>query len=64
MYGHIHTNTIMKNIKTGTLFLCCAALLATATPSEACTGISLKSKDGSIVLARTCEWGGSNLESR
>ena len=38
--------------------------LLPAIPSDACTGISLKSADGSIVLARTCEWGGSNLESR
>lgn len=44
--------------------LCSAVILAGAIPSEACTGISLKAKDGSIVLARTCEWGGSNLESR
>ena len=64
MYGLIHTFEIMKNIKTGTLALCCAAALAAASPSDACTGITLKSKDGSTVLARTCEWGGSNLESR
>ena len=30
----------------------------------ACTGISLVSRDSSIVLARTCEWGGSYLDSR
>ena len=32
--------------------------------ADACTGISLKSKDGAHVYARTCEWGGSDLESR
>lgn len=32
--------------------------------SEACTGITLKIEDGSSVLARTIEWGGSDLNSR
>ncbi len=31
--------------------------------TEACTGITLKAKDGSIVAARTIEWGGSDLRS-
>ena len=30
----------------------------------ACTGITLKSSDGATVLARTIEWGGSDLNSR
>ena len=30
----------------------------------ACTGITLKSQDGNTVLARTIEWGGSDLNSR
>lgn len=33
-------------------------------PTEACTGITLKAEDGSSVVARTIEWGGSYLESR
>ena len=32
--------------------------------SEACTGITLTSKDGSHVVARTIEWGGSKLNSQ
>ena len=32
--------------------LCAAAVLAGTVPSEACTGISLKAKDGSIVLPK------------
>lgn len=32
--------------------------------SDACTGITLKSADGATVLARTIEWGGSDLNSR
>lgn len=31
---------------------------------KACTGITLKSKDGAVVLARTIEWAGSYLDSR
>lgn len=33
-------------------------------PAGACTGITLVSKDGVHVLARTIEWGGSDLNSR
>ena len=54
----------MKHTGIKIMALCAAAVVAGTVPSEACTGISLKAKDGSIVLARTCEWGGSNLESR
>lgn len=32
--------------------------------AEACTGITLKSQDGTFVLARTIEWAGSYLNSR
>lgn len=31
--------------------------------ASACTGITLKAKDGSYVVARTIEWGGSDLNS-
>ena len=31
---------------------------------KACTGITFTAKDGSRVVARTIEWGGSNLNSR
>ena len=40
------------------------ALLAIAGNTYACTGITLKSRDGNTVLARTIEWGGSDLNSR
>lgn len=33
-------------------------------PAGACTGITLRAKDGSCVVARTIEWGGSDLNSR
>ena len=33
-------------------------------PATACTGITLKSKDGTTIVARTIEWGGSNLNSQ
>lgn len=32
--------------------------------AHACTGITLKSKDGAYVVARTIEWGGSDLNSQ
>lgn len=41
-----------------------AAIALAPRPIEACTGITLKPKDGSHVVARTIEWGGSNLNSR
>lgn len=42
-----------------------AGLLAcSALGAEACTGITLKSKDGTVVVARTIEWGSSNLNSQ
>ncbi|MBO8471427.1 MAG: choloylglycine hydrolase family protein [Bacteroidetes bacterium] len=54
----------MKNLKIKAFALAILALMLTGNRAGACTGITLKAKDGSIVLARTCEWGGSNLESR
>ena len=44
--------------------LAVAALLFCAHKAGACTGITLKSQDGSTVVARTIEWGGSDLNSR
>ena len=42
------------------------SLLASAAsmPSQACTGITLRDPSGSPILARTIEWGGSDLNSR
>ena len=51
-------------------FLRTAVLTTAATlglwamnPAEACTGISLRSKDGAKVIGRTMEWGGFYMES-
>ena len=42
-----------------------AAAIATSTqPADACTGITLTAKDQSKVVARTIEWGGTNLNSQ
>ena len=38
--------------------------LFTSQPTNACTGITLKSKDGTTIVARTIEWGGSDLKSQ
>lgn len=35
-----------------------------APPSNACTGITLKAIDGSVVYGRTMEWGSFDLLSR
>lgn len=40
------------------------SLLTVALPVDACTGITLKSKDGHTIPARTIEWGGSDLNSQ
>ena len=45
------------------LLAACGAL-HTAQPAEACTGITLKSKDNATIVARTIEWGGSDLNSQ
>lgn len=41
-----------------------AGLLINPSATEACTGITLKSKDSTTIVARTIEWGGSNLNSQ
>ena len=38
-------------------------MLTNTTTADACTGITLRSADGRTVVARTIEWGGSNLKS-
>lgn len=51
-------------MKYWTLFGCLAlGLWGLGKSVQACTGISLTAKDGSHVVARTIEWGGSNLHS-
>ena len=43
----------------------CLLLGLALTPrAEACTGITLRAADGACIVARTIEWGGSNLNSR
>ena len=41
-----------------------AMAVAVPQPTEACTGITLRSGDGAYIVARTIEWGGSNLNSQ
>lgn len=55
----------MKNtVKNMAIMAVAAVFAAFPNISEACTGITLQSGDGTYVLARTCEWGGSYLDSR
>lgn len=46
------------------IILTTAALLAASLRADACTGITLRVQDKGTVVARTIEWGGSNLNSR
>ena len=46
------------------MWMAVAAGLMFPRMAGACTGITLKSSDGATVLARTIEWGGSDLNSR
>lgn len=50
--------------KTFSLMLLAGSMLFATTPADACTGITLKSKDGHTIPARTIEWGGSDLNSQ
>ena len=51
-----------QNLITIAVMLTCAAMFA--IPSQACTGITLKALDGSVVYGRTMEWGAFDLLSR
>ena len=44
-------------------FLVATLGLATQTPTNACTGITLKSKDGATIAARTIEWAESVMNT-
>lgn len=47
------------------IMACVAVCFAMAAPSgNACTGITLRVADSTAILARTIEWGGSDLNSR
>ena len=52
----------IKHIRTSIAIIAFAA--TTALPSNACTGITLKALDGSVVCGRTMEWGSFDLLSR
>lgn len=45
------------------LAVAAVGLFAAPQPLDACTGITLHAADGAHVVARTIEWGGSNLNS-
>ena len=51
------------NIKLSAFLLAAAGLSATQSPVDACTGITLKSKDGATVTARTIEWAASAMNT-
>lgn len=51
-------------MKTRRILLLLAAAAALRPSARACTGITLTVRDGARVVARTIEWGGSDLDSR
>ena len=53
----------MKTTTKAAILMAIAGITCTAE-SQACTGITLKSQDGATVVARTIEWGGSDLNSQ
>ena len=60
----LSTNNYIIMKKRDTYLFAAVLSLACATPSEACTGITLKTADGNTVVARTIEWNGNDLNSR
>ncbi len=52
-------------MKTKSHAIVVAAILAAMSfpKAEACTGISLKTKNGDVVMARTIEWSGSDMNA-
>ena len=59
---HHHKNIKIMNTKLSA-FLIAGLGLTTQIPSNACTGITLKSKDGATVAARTIEWAESAMNN-
>lgn len=57
------TNNISMQNKNFIFSLAVLLTLTSATVADACTGITLKSKDNGIVVARTIEWGESEMEN-
>ena len=56
----MNISVILRRAAAAAMVLACTLF----SDLNACTGISFTAKDGSFVLARTAEWGGSDLHSR
>lgn len=54
----------MKTQFTKTLLIAAIICSPISNSSNACTGITLRSKDGAVVFGRTLEWGSFDLNSR
>ena len=54
----------MKIKLSATMALLVAGAFFYQSPIKACTGITLKSQKDTTIVARTIEWGGSNLNSQ
>lgn len=60
------TGRSTKLIKRSMKLMCLATAIAVTgtNTANACTGITLTAKDSTKILARTIEWGGSDLNSQ
>ena len=56
--------TIMRRVDFFTLMAIVALTFSQLQTVQACTGITISSRNGAHVLARTIEWGGSELNSQ
>lgn len=59
----LKTYIIMKTLS-AILSVTLAGMLSASLPANACTGITLTSQDSTTIVARTIEWGGSDLNSQ
>ncbi|CDA85530.1 uncharacterized protein BN772_03639 [Bacteroides sp. CAG:754] len=53
-----------KNLSVNQVVIGCLFVFLSPSLAEACTGITLKSKNDTTIVARTIEWGGSDMNSQ
>jgi choloylglycine hydrolase len=58
------TRTMLSFRRAKLVFAALCTIAWAIHESRACTGITLKAKDGAVVYGRTMEWGSFDLNSR
>lgn len=64
VFGCLIVKTMVMKLNLFVVLAAIVNLFLLVMPVEACTGITLKSQDNITIVARTIEWGGSNLNSQ